>query len=235
MRQELFVTQVAGNLDKNKDGVSNHMDCMEAFRKAGYTVAWRKVDPTELGIPVTRSRVHYIGWLRVDKSQDDYGPTRVENLTQLWGNINREVIQSGDSLLDLDSFLYGKWDDPSLQGVKSALIERHFLPFAQDENPSKRAKTGELAWPDMHKSVCYGNNVIWQQHFSMHIIGQVYQHGQDYGQGTLTFFYLLICRFHRSKIQIKGTVLRVLARIATMGCMEDNDSWLWLNWLMTLT
>lgn len=172
---KLFVTQVAGNLDKDKDGQSNHKECMEAFDQAGYTVAWSKVDPTDLGIPVTRSRVHYIGWLRVDKSQDDpYGHARVRNLTQLWNTLNREVVRSGPGIFDLDSFLYGKWDDASLQGLTSTIVEKHFLPIAQDENPTKKAKTSDPAWPEMHKRIFHENNVLWQQHFSMHVICQVY-------------------------------------------------------------
>lgn len=171
-----------------------------------------------------------VGWLRVDKSHDAYGPSRVENLTKLWESINLEVLQSGHGFFDLDSFLYGKWDDPSLQGVESALIERHFLPVAQDENPSKKAKTGDPAWPDMHKRIFHENNVIWQQHFSMvHAYSwpslSVY-HCISKSKVKVHLFSFLTCPFHRSKIQIKGTVRYWgLARIATMQYVFIICSW----------
>lgn len=51
-------------MDRKKDSEddsSNHEECMKAFRKAGYLMVFRKVDPTDAAIPCGRARLHYLG------------------------------------------------------------------------------------------------------------------------------------------------------------------------------
>lgn len=154
--------QVTGIMDKSKDeGTSNHEHVMAAFDEASYTVVYRKVDPGDAKLPVSRARVHYIGVhrdaLKRSSSADKFSPTA---LSQVWEAVSQDVrIQLPETPLDL--FLWGSFQDKQIHQVPTMkqVIESQGAP-----EKKKRRTTSEPAWPDMHKLVMQDNGAFGPHH-----------------------------------------------------------------------
>lgn len=149
--------QVSGIMDKsrkNAQGTSNHDHIMAAFEEASYIVVCRKVDPGDAKLPVSRSRVHYMGVHRLalkgNSSADPFSPAQ---WLRVWESVSQDVrIQLPETPLDL--FLWGSFQDKQIHQVPSMkqTLESEGVP-----EKKKRRTSGEPAWPELHKKVMLDN------------------------------------------------------------------------------
>lgn len=152
---------VAGNMDRASNGESNHDHCMSGFDTVGYKTFFRKVDPTHVGVPVTRSRIHYVGFLKTFCSADA-GADMAEKFQDLWALIDGRLC--GSRRWDLDDFLYGKFDDPVSDEIPSVQLlpakVHHGLPVQAEPVPKKmKPAAKEVQWPEMHHRICQTHQV----------------------------------------------------------------------------
>lgn len=144
---------------------------MIGFDSVGYHVYFHKVDPPQVGMPVTRSRVHYVGFLK-NLSSTNPDVLIGEKINSLWSELSISV--RNDQSWDLDDFIYGGHDDPSLDEMQSVRYlsscenqEAQALPEPAAKK-RKIANAMEPAWPQMHKRICEEHQV---QSFVKSVIG----------------------------------------------------------------